>query len=815
MPARHSFIMLFADRTIRTKVSLGFVCVLAILGVVSGMAYVAFRSATEGVATYTQRVTVVDIARDVDRSFLNLRRVVREYAYTGAETSLTDANREEAALHVLLVKGLAEIQNPDRHRRLQEVSDLADRYIASFNKVVADTRQEAELQTTGLLPLGLAQRQHFAALIAANSAGDHTMMMLASNGLDQWMMMRLSASRAIFQHDKAAAADVETRFAALDTTLQQLDTATRGADSRPEFENLRSGLPAYRDVYRRYIALQAEVASLIDGTMREMAAQVQGNSEAIKTSGMAEQTAAEKTTLATMDRTSTTVLGLAIGGVLLGGVLAWLIGRGIAGPVVALCSAMSALAGGDKTAAVPGVERGDEIGTMAKAVDVFKHNLQEMDRLRDEQESQKTAAQAERRAALRQLADGFEDQVGGVIHSVGSATSQLQTASRLMQDNAARASAEASSVASASAQSAANAQAVAGASDQLTASISEIAKQVESARMIATRADAEATETTDLVQKLSQTVNAIGAIVALINDVASQTNLLALNATIEAARAGEAGRGFAVVASEVKNLASQTARATEEIAAKIGAVQSGTEDAAKAIASITRVMSQMSAISASIAAAVEQQSAATGEIARNVEQSAAGTQEVSERIAKVDIAARATGTTASEINGSANELLAQTETLRTQVRRFLEQVRSDREAVRILSWDEAWNVGVPAIDRHHRGFMDGLNTLFGHLMQGDGRDAVPHMAKLVGTTIEPHFAEEVALMQRHNYSHVTAHQAAHKAFVSRFREVSQSLDAGRPIDASGFFDFVAGWFKEHMRDHDAPLARFLKVKQAA
>jgi hemerythrin-like metal-binding protein len=815
MSGRNGLTLLLTDRNIRTKVSLGFVCVLAILAVVSGMAYIAFQSAAVGFASYTQRVTVVDIARNVDRNFLNLRRIVREYAFTGVETNVTEANREEAALHVVLVQGLNEIRNPDRRRRLQEVSDLTDRYIADFNKVVADTRQEAELQKTGLIPLGLAQRQHFAALIAAGSAGDSHLMTLAYKGLDQWMVMRFTASRAIFQHDKAAAADVETQFAALDTTLRELDTATKGTNSGSVFDSLRTGLPAYRDAYHRFIALQAEVSGLIDGTMFEIAAKVQANTEAIRNSGVAEQAQTQKATLATMDQTGTMVLGLAIGGVLLGCVLAWLIGRGIAGPVIGLCNAMSALAAGDKTVAVPGVPRGDEIGTMARSVDVFKRDMIEMDRLRDEQESQKSAAQAERKAALRQLAAGFEAQVGGVIQSVGSATSQLQAASKLMQDNAARASAEATSVASASAQSATNAQAVAGASDQLTASISEIAKQVESARAIATRADAEATQTTDLVQKLSQTVNAIGAIVALINDVASQTNLLALNATIEAARAGESGRGFAVVASEVKNLASQTARATEEIASKIGAVQAGTEDAAKAIASITRVMSQMSTISASIAAAVEQQSSATAEIARNVEQAASGTREVSERIAKVDIAARETGTAANEINGSANELQAQTETLRTEVRRFLEQVRSDREVVRILTWDDAWNVGVPAIDRHHRGFLDGLNRLFGHLMQGDGREAVPHMAQLVATTIEPHFAEEEALMRRHNYRDLATHQAAHKTFVSRFHEVSQTLEAGRAVDAAGFFDFVAGWFKEHMRDHDAPLAQYLKVKQAA
>ncbi|HEX3996186.1 MAG TPA: HAMP domain-containing protein, partial [Acetobacteraceae bacterium] len=382
MSAHTGLASLFTDRKIRTKVSLGFVCVLAILASVSGMAYIAFQSAAEGFTTYAQRVAVADIAQDTDTGFLNLRRTARNYALTSDEANVTEMNRDEAKLHGVLVRGLNEIRNPDRHRRLQEVSDLTDRYIADFNKVVANTRQEAEVQKNYLLPLGLAQRQYFAALIAAGSAGDNNLMTLAYKGLDQWMLMRLAASRAVFQHDKAAAVEVEKMFVAFDETLQGLDTATKGADSRPLFENLQKGLPAYRDAYHRFIALQADVNGLIDGTMQQIATQVQTNTEAIRTSAAAEQTQAETATLATMDRTGRSVLTLTIGGVLLGGAIAWLIGRGIAGPVIGLSSAMTALAGGDITITVPGIARGDEIGTMAKAVDVFKRNMVEMDRLR-------------------------------------------------------------------------------------------------------------------------------------------------------------------------------------------------------------------------------------------------------------------------------------------------------------------------------------------------------------------------------------------------------------------------------------------------
>ncbi|MDB5359354.1 MAG: putative methyl-accepting chemotaxis protein [Rhodospirillales bacterium] len=349
---------------------------------------------------------------------------------------------------------------------------------------------------------------------------------------------------------------------------------------------------------------------------------------------------------------------------------------GVARPIRLMTGAMNRLAAGDLGIEVAGTTRGDEVGSLARSLQVFKDNGLVMKRLEAEQAEVKRRAEAEQKAAMIQMADNFESSVQGVVDMVASASTQLQAAARSLSDTAEETSQQSTAVAAAVEQTSANVQTVAAASEELSVSIGEIGRQITQSTAVAGEAVEQANRTSRSVEDLAQAAKRIEDVIRLIKDIASQTNLLALNATIEAARAGEAGKGFAVVASEVKALANQTAQATEEIEAQISAIQRATTGTVRDISSIGEIIGQISQVTTAIAAAIEEQGAATGEITRNVQQAAGGTQEVAQNIVGVSAAAGLTGAAASQVLSSATELSQQAERMRREVAIFVAAVRS-------------------------------------------------------------------------------------------------------------------------------------------
>ncbi len=350
--------------------------------------------------------------------------------------------------------------------------------------------------------------------------------------------------------------------------------------------------------------------------------------------------------------------------------------RAMLRPIPVLCGVMQRLSANDSDVSVPYRQRGDEVGEMAKAVEVFRVNAVEKAGLEQRQREAEQRTEAEKRAAMQSLADEFEAEIGEIVQTVSSAAAEMQSTSQSMSAIAEETSSQATTVASAAEEASTNVQTVAAAAEELGSSIAEISRQMNVQTGAAEEAVGAAGTSDAEIKGLAEKVEAIGDVVSLITSIAEQTNLLALNATIEAARAGDAGKGFAVVASEVKNLANQTAKATEQIANQIQEVQDQTGQAVSAIADISTKIDRIREISTSVAAAVEEQNAASDEISRNTQQASAGTQEVSASIAGVREASDQAGVSAGNVNSASEDLARQSELLAMQVANFVERVRA-------------------------------------------------------------------------------------------------------------------------------------------
>jgi methyl-accepting chemotaxis protein len=349
---------------------------------------------------------------------------------------------------------------------------------------------------------------------------------------------------------------------------------------------------------------------------------------------------------------------------------------GVIRPIAEMTGVMKGLAGGDLTVSIPALSRDDEVGAMARAVQIFKENALRVQSMESEQAGLKRRAEEDRKAAMLAMADGFDSVIGKIIQTVSTASSELESSAGRLTKTAEVTQSLSATVATASEQSSVNAQSAAAAAEEMASSVSEIGRQVSDSHKISREAVSQVEATNARIADLAQSAGRIGEVVKMISAVAEQTNLLALNATIEAARAGEAGRGFAVVASEVKALATQTAKATEEITEQIGQMQAATNQSVSAIREIGGTIGRIAEISQAIAAAVEEQGAATQEISRNVQRAAQGASQVAGSIGDVNRGATDTGAASTQVHALARSLLGQSNHLRGEVEKFLSTVRA-------------------------------------------------------------------------------------------------------------------------------------------
>jgi len=664
---------------IGARINAGFGLVLLLLIALAGAAWLGFEQTTSGMDS-SQRSSDAAINAAVMQGHTAGALYFAQKFMAGGDPADAEAvpaqlaGVQEAATALRDAPG-----TPDENRALAEdVLRLVAGLDRGFSRV-AQLRDAAFTTFRGELePAGQQMREAISAVIEkALGWEDFEVAGRAGQTQELVMLLRLRLQTYMREVSEENAGSITEAIGNLTQSLYDLEGRLSSEADRASVRGLReTTVPGFAAKMKEVIETMTEAHEIDQGVLAPNGAEIAEKVAEIRRNALTLRGTAVAETEESVSLVRSLTIAVSLLALVLGALTAFVIGRGITRPVVAMTDAMGALAGGDLAVEVPGRERRDEIGRMAQAVQVFKDNAVEVKRLEAEQAEQKRRAEAERKKALNEMADAFEASVRGIVDTLSAASTELQATAQTMSGTADETSQRSTAAAAASEQASASVHTVAAAAEELSASIEEIGKRATNSSSIAGRASETARTTNEQVEGLATAAQKIGTVVSLIQDIAEQTNLLALNATIEAARAGEMGKGFAVVASEVKSLAMQTANATKDISEQITGIQTATGDAVGAIRTIADTIGEIHEIATTIASSVEEQEAATREISRNAQEAAQGTQEVSSNVSGVQSAAGETGAAASQVLSSSEELSRQASALRQEIDRFLATVRA-------------------------------------------------------------------------------------------------------------------------------------------
>ncbi|MEI8394013.1 MAG: methyl-accepting chemotaxis protein [Rhodospirillaceae bacterium] len=653
-----------------------FIIVLLMIAVIAINSFYSLKHIEERQGDYVNSSIDTFKVQQIERNLVGLRRNLYAYLISGTVTEFKRAEELMGILKSQFTELDKSLTNADIRRETKELQAVLEGYMVDARKALALREQRDWLTETGT---GASSDAAMTALTKVTDAAFAGGKLELAAWLGQAQQSLWAAGRFAEKFDAtgspADADQVKTRLATCRAALGEALSRADDPEQKTRLEKIRGFLNDFDSTFAKLAVVTIDYHLMANKTLPEIGGKFAKRSAALTTRmrDMLKTVDIEVDgEIAATIQTTITVSAVAF---LTGALLAWVIGRGITGPIVTMTDAMTKLAIGNLETPVPALENRDEIGGMAQAVQVFKQNAIENSRLKAEQETEHQT-QKRRQEEAEELIDMFGSSVSGVFDSLSHASSTMAATAQSMHVAAGDTNVQVDVVTRAIAQTSENAQSVASASQQLSAAIDEIGRLINSSTQVAKQGSDQAKEVADRVQTLHEASEKIGNIINIIATIASQTNLLALNATIEAARAGEAGRGFAVVASEVKSLSQQTRQATVDIAAQITEIQNSIGGTVESVQAIGQTITDIHHSTGEIAAAITEQQSATEEIARNVQFVSSSADEIADSITKVRESADETGSASSKVREASDSMAGQAEKLSVEVKDFLHAIKN-------------------------------------------------------------------------------------------------------------------------------------------
>lgn len=671
--AGKSPIDLFTNMKVGIKISVGFAIILVLLSAVALQSYLGLSGANKAFSQYRSYAIQTNQLGRIQANLLSARLAAKDFIISNTDEAATSVRERIATTAALIEESTALFERESAIETITSAAGHIAAYGEAFNEVtlLALRRNELvdELNTLG----PVIEKDLTAIMESAFADDDASASFLAGTDLRNLLLARLYASRFLVDNTAASADRANAELADFIADAQKMRAQLRNPTRRELAQEVIELGGRYQEAFATTITTINARNAIITGTLDRLGPQMADELEQLKLENKALQDELGPRATQNINNAVLTTEIVSIVAIIIGALLAFFIGRAISGPITRLTQTMQKLAAGELDTEVEGVEKKDELGEMARAVEVFKENGLARLKLESQSETEQRQ-QAEKQLRVEDLINNFRETVSAALEVVSSNTTEMSATANTLTTLANGTSGQANEASSASQSASENVQAVAAAAEELAASIEEISRQVSKTNTIVNEANTATIHTNEKVANLAKAAQKIGDVISLIQDIAEQTNLLALNTSIEAARAGEAGKGFAVVASEVKSLANQTATATEEISAQIADIQTSTGDAVSAIEQIAKTMAEVNSYTASIASAVEEQGAATAEISQSVSQAATGTQSVVGSLGVVTNSVGETNESAAQVLAASEDVSQQAHKLKSTVDKFLSDV---------------------------------------------------------------------------------------------------------------------------------------------